>query len=211
MVRKSPPLIAPALLTRMSSRPKRRTASAAVHCTPSRVLRSAEIASTLLPVSLRIEETASSRAAWFREQISTRAPSAAMTWAVARPMPLLPPVTRTVLPASSSSMVAPPRVDSDVRGVTLDQLPPGADSQSLRRRSSRRVPHRRIPPRTRWPRAAAGRAATDVWRGRQRGAVEDGVGRQLQLLPRPHAEAIGASDLVAFRDQTVPTHEAWRP
>ena len=89
----SPP---PALAKRMSRRPfcclmasKRRSRSA-------RFATSLRIAVMLLPISF----TAASSSAWRRPVMKTYAPSATNRFAVARPMPLLPPVTRAIFPES---------------------------------------------------------------------------------------------------------------
>src|ERR1700736_4939670 len=49
--------------------------------------------------------TAASSSSWRRPVMNTNAPSAAKRWAVASPIPLLPPVTTAVLPSSFLLMV----------------------------------------------------------------------------------------------------------
>src|SRR5579885_1907579 len=73
--------------------------------TPPSVARSAATASTRAPRP-RIASAAAASAAPPRAQIVTAAPSAASASAIARPMPLLAPVTSARLPASPRSIVA---------------------------------------------------------------------------------------------------------
>src|SRR5215831_18358454 len=146
VVRKSPPLIAPALLTRMSRRPRRAAASAATRVTAGGSPRSAAMTSTAFPVAVSIPLAASRSALASREQIATRAPSAASPCATARPIPLLPPVTSAVLPFSPSSMVSldlhrvgPLRsmhLASVTNGVSREQLVKAVDGQRRRPRAS---------------------------------------------------------------------------
>src|SRR5262245_14672736 len=86
----------PALLTRMSSRPKRSTAfwvsaSASDHRETSARQKSAS------PPARRISSTTALPARGSRPTISTLAPSAAKTWAIPLPMPRLEPVITAVL------------------------------------------------------------------------------------------------------------------
>ena len=82
---------APALLTRMST-PPRSTAAAINARGPSRVARSA---------AMKVAEPAASSACssglLCRAPAMTNAPAAANAWLMARPMPLLAPVTTTTL------------------------------------------------------------------------------------------------------------------
>ena len=56
--------------------------------------------------------------AWRRPVMKTYAPSATKRFAVARPMPLLPPVMRAIFPDSLSDMLLIPLTESS-EGITL--------------------------------------------------------------------------------------------
>jgi len=99
-----PPM--PALANTMSSLPKRWIA-AAIACSgePGSVM-SAWIANALAPSS----RVAASRVLALRPVMATSAPSAMKRRAVARPMPLFPPVMKAIFPASRMS--SPPDYDA---------------------------------------------------------------------------------------------------
>ena len=86
---------APALLTQTSIRPSSSRASATRRSQPSRVARSAW--RTLAPIA---SATARARSGDARCVSSTTAPSAAYVSAIARPIPLLAPVTTARRPSS---------------------------------------------------------------------------------------------------------------
>src|SRR3989441_3405891 len=114
IVRKSPPRIAPALLTRMAILPKRRWTSRAARSTSSSRLRSPATMNGSARVSRAISAAAVSSVALSRAHSATRAPSAASPRAMARPMPRLAPVTSAIFSLSSRSIAgllsAPPRL-----------------------------------------------------------------------------------------------------
>jgi hypothetical protein len=87
----------PALLTRTSRPPKTSTAWATAAAGASGSERSTGTCTRFVPTS------ASSSGVLLREATTTRAPSSCNVRAVARPMPLLPPVTRAILPVRFSS------------------------------------------------------------------------------------------------------------
>src|SRR5260370_1406073 len=61
---------------------------------------------TAVPPSATILLTASATGPWLRATIATAQPSSASIFAAIRPMPLLPPVKRTTLPAMPRSTAA---------------------------------------------------------------------------------------------------------
>src|SRR3954452_801947 len=66
------------------------------------------IATTLRPgAPASICDFASASAPWSRARIATSAPEAAYSCAIARPSPLLPPVTIALLPSNRISMITP--------------------------------------------------------------------------------------------------------
>src|SRR5258705_11281283 len=92
--------------------------------------------STLIPTAsgapaARTESTAASRASLPLAITATRAPSAASVWAMASPMPLLPPVTTAVAPANPRSIALPSvsRRDTDSAQAEADDLV--ADGNSI--------------------------------------------------------------------------------
>src|SRR5215469_15856730 len=62
--------------------------------------------------------TASSRVFWLRPEMTTRAPSSCKRFAVARPMPLLPPVTTATFPSNLFMLVPPFLAHSKSRPCT---------------------------------------------------------------------------------------------
>src|SRR5690606_38863208 len=86
----------PALLTMTSMRPKEAMAWLAKACTLARSLTSSATAVAMPPAAV-ISATSSCRRSWRRAPRTTRAPCAARVRAMAWPMPLLAPVTRTTL------------------------------------------------------------------------------------------------------------------
>src|SRR5215475_11505730 len=112
----------PALLTRKSSRPKRRTArSTASRLVPGSLMSPAR-ASAAVPIErAKSSSSSESRGAASRTR---RAPSAASSSAVARPMPLLAPLTMTTRP-SKRAMYSPLsgcRAPSFVRATAVPGL-----------------------------------------------------------------------------------------
>src|SRR5216683_5405295 len=93
-----------ALFTSTSTRPKALTVASTRWATDSELIVSATIGMMRRPVSCESALAASSRAWRCRAQIATSTPSDASTWAIARPMPLLPPVTIATRPVSPRSM-----------------------------------------------------------------------------------------------------------
>ena len=98
--------LVPALLTRMSSRPKRATVAATQDCASSGLPTWAAVQAnrpSAAPPATR-PATASARSSALREVIMTLAPASAKRAAMARPIPRLPPVISAVFPLSSSSI-----------------------------------------------------------------------------------------------------------
>src|SRR2546426_1699887 len=93
-----------ALFTSTSTRPNALTVASTRWATDSELIVSATIGMMRRPVSCESALAASSRAWRCRAQIATSTPSDASTWAIARPMPLLPPVTTATRPVSPRSM-----------------------------------------------------------------------------------------------------------
>ena len=89
----------PALLTRMSMRPKRSTVPSMIDSTPSRVFTSALMkwSRSPPPISWRACSPFSAE----RPLMTTEAPSRWNASAIARPMPRVPPVMAATLPSSS--------------------------------------------------------------------------------------------------------------
>ena len=94
----------PALLTRISTRPYRSTAVLTTRAAVALSVTSAERGSTSPSVAVRISFAAASRTSCRRATIITFAPSPAMRWAAAFPIPSLPPVTMATLPSNPISM-----------------------------------------------------------------------------------------------------------
>ena len=85
--------------------PSRSWASATARRTWSSWVVSALTPTTVLPVAADNSAAAAASVALSRASSATLAPSCASTWAMALPMPRLPPVTRARLPLSCRSMV----------------------------------------------------------------------------------------------------------
>src|SRR5471030_2209953 len=173
------PLATPKLLTRMSSPPNVSTVRETIDATPSAVARSAATASTragpLAPASALSSAAASCSFASPRAQIVTRQPSATSARAVARPSPLLDPVTIATLSVSSRSTLASPSTREVVqrpveRGVRHLQ-------RILREKFLLDRQQRRLDERER-------RALDWAARGEQRGRLGGVARRELLLAPR---------------------------
>ena len=98
--------LVPALLTRMSSRPKRAIVPATQDSASSGFPTWAAVQATRssgAPAATR-PAAASARSSALRDVIMTLAPASAKRAAMARPMPRLPPVISAVFPLSSSSI-----------------------------------------------------------------------------------------------------------
>jgi hypothetical protein len=95
------PQVAPALLTRMSSAPEWARTSAARRAHSDRRDRSAATPRTGPNSASAV--TAASTASALRELITTEAPACSSPRAIIIPIPLVPPVTRAVLPCSPNS------------------------------------------------------------------------------------------------------------
>ena len=98
--------LVPALLTRMSSRPKRASVPATQDWASSGFPTWAAVQATRssgTPPATR-PAAASARSSALREVIMTLAPASAKRAAMARPIPRLPPVISAVFPLSSSSI-----------------------------------------------------------------------------------------------------------
>src|SRR5215472_13899222 len=89
-----PPVKMPALLTRMSSRPRSSTVRSTAAAT-------ARMTSARPPSASICLATAWALSALLAYVSATAAPSLASRWTIAAPIPRLPPVTRATLPASS--------------------------------------------------------------------------------------------------------------
>ena len=101
---RSPGVDAPALLNMQSSRPKRSTARSTSAAISASCMTSAR-ANTALPPSNRASRSPRSAD---RPAMTTRAPSAANSRAVASPMPLVAPVMIATLPSSLPAIAPPP-------------------------------------------------------------------------------------------------------
>src|SRR5215813_3749459 len=121
----------PALANRTSRRPCWRFTVANSRSRSARFSTSPGTPVTCLPICL----TASSSSAWRRPVTKTWAPSATNRRAVARPMPLLPPVMTATLPSNFFDMGLPPLPVRDVRvkGCKSDCLPRGIRPAGSRR------------------------------------------------------------------------------
>ena len=87
-----------ALLTRQSTRPNRSTAAATIASTWSGSRTSVGCAAARPPAA-SISATVSSSGSGRRPATTTDAPSRANSWAMARPIPLPPPVTSATRPS----------------------------------------------------------------------------------------------------------------
>ena len=125
----------PALLIRISTRPKRSTQRATTRLIAAASVRSAAIASIRSRICTPAAATVSSRASCPRAQTSTAAPSASIASAVARPIPLLPPVMIATLPSSWSSMLTPlPRIGADPAAAAVHMPYRGRTERDILRR-----------------------------------------------------------------------------
>ena len=117
------PHVAPALFTRMSTRPNASATCAAIPCTCSESRTSASTPSDLRP-SASISCTTGSTGRWMRSvppatasgsraTIATSAPCSASVSAIPRPMPWLPPVTTATLPVRSNFGIPAPLPHGD--------------------------------------------------------------------------------------------------
>src|SRR5688500_12535220 len=92
----------PALLTRMSIGPRRRSTSSRKAVKPARSVTSSPSPTTASPSSAAVRSAASRSTS----PIATRAPLAISASVIARPMPRAPPVTTAVLPLSERGCLA---------------------------------------------------------------------------------------------------------
>src|SRR5580704_3399470 len=112
----------PALLTKMSTLPNSALACLQAASIGPAFDTSQLIATTLpLPPIAWIAALASLRLAWSRARIATSAPEAAYSLAIARPSPLLPPVTIALLPSSRTSMTFLPIDGPTLAGKTASR------------------------------------------------------------------------------------------
>src|SRR2546427_2502205 len=130
-----------ALFTSTSTRPSAATVDFTSCATDSELIVSATIGMIRRPVSCESALAASSRAWRWRAQIATSTPSRASSRAIARPMPLLPPVTIATFPVTPRSMEqALPARTGPRSASSLELQPiPRIDRKHLRRR----LPERR--------------------------------------------------------------------
>src|SRR5437763_8022450 len=105
------PQVAPALFTRMSTRPSLLIVSSASRLTSSSLELSAAIHSALMPRPARCA-WAFSRSGALREEITTRAPCSPSASAICSPRPREPPVIRAFLPVRSNAFLMLPMVKS---------------------------------------------------------------------------------------------------
>src|SRR5882724_5650558 len=94
----------------MCSPPNCLAASATMRSTCSRLVTSAGSGITRRPVSAANSRAACSRGSLVRAAMATSTPSRANSWAMALPIPRLPPTTIACLPCSPRSMIFPPCV-----------------------------------------------------------------------------------------------------
>ena len=92
----------PALLTRMSIGPRRRSTSSRKALKPARSVTSSGSPTTASPSSAAVRSAASRSTS----PIATRTPLAISACVIALPMPLAPPVTTAVLPLSERGCLA---------------------------------------------------------------------------------------------------------
>src|SRR4029077_722014 len=104
----TPPGEEPALLTRMSMRPKAACAFLMKFSASEGLVRSAGMAKILAPVALAISAAVASSGSLRRAQIATSTPSRAKANVIALPMPSLAPGTIAFFPVIARSIAAPP-------------------------------------------------------------------------------------------------------
>src|SRR6266542_5780304 len=105
-----------ALFTSTSRRPNAVRVASTRWATDSELIVSATTGMMRRPVSCVRALAASSRAWRCRAQMATSTPSDARAWAIARPMPRLPPVTIATRPASPRSIVGSAQPGNDLFG-----------------------------------------------------------------------------------------------
>src|SRR6266542_2115664 len=112
-------------LTRTSTPPCSVRASATNRVT-SASLPTSPLTAEAVPPALRMASTVSARGSGRRPKMTTLAPSAANSSAVARPMPLPPPATNATLPSSLAMIVAPAEgLHGTARTLGLSRRAPG--------------------------------------------------------------------------------------
>src|SRR5438477_2962750 len=134
-VSSTPPGAEPALLTKMSMRPKCFCAPSTKALASASLVRSAGIASALRPLALRISSAVFSSGSLRRAQIATSQPSRASAAAMPLPMPSLPPVMHAILPLSCRSMALLP----DWLVLYCEKYSPHRDKST---KSAKAPPHR---------------------------------------------------------------------
>src|SRR5882724_5281682 len=122
-----------ALFTRISTRPSWATVASMRSRTDFVLVVSQTIGTMRRRVAAASVLAASSSTRRSRAQIATSTPSPASSWAIALPMPLLPPVTIATFPVSPRSMCNPPSRRSEPQALELE-LVPRIDREHLRRR-----------------------------------------------------------------------------
>src|SRR5206468_12133034 len=127
-----------ALFPRITSRPSWATVASTRSWTDFVLVVSQTIGTMRRRVAAASVFAASSSTRRSRAQIATSTPSPASSWAIALPMPLLPPVTIATFPVSPRSMCNPPSRRSEPQALELE-LVPRIDREHLRRR----LPERR--------------------------------------------------------------------
>src|SRR5947208_11349033 len=134
-VSSTPPGAEPALLTKMSMRPKCFCAPSTKALASASFVRSAAMASTLRPLALRISSAVFSSGSLRRAQIATSQPSRASAAAMPLPMPSLPPVMHAILLLSCRSMALLP----DWLVLYCEKYSPHRDKST---KSAKAPPHR---------------------------------------------------------------------
>src|SRR5271166_3813676 len=128
-----------ALLTRMSSWPKRSTVSATIRSQSAATPTSAAIARTAEPVASSISAAAWASVASVRPAMARRAPWRAKARAIPKPTPAPPPVTTTTLPAkfcAASDAVASRLISAISTSVIASPLEPVVLRKALRRQAT---------------------------------------------------------------------------
>ncbi len=170
-----PRMLMPALLTRMSSRPRPSTTRATMSSTWAATATSAATPSVLRPLAFAISSATRWAAAPSRAEIATSAPASASASAIARPRPLVPPVTSATRPSSRNRSIAPAMPRSPVaawyRLSVPSQVIPGTS------------------PRERSPVREAGQCQPVV---PARANLEGGTHRDDRVLPRGFGDNAGA-------------------
>ncbi len=130
-------LILPALLTRMSTLPKRETVSASSFSRDPRSCMS-QVRRRVARPRASISAAVSSTCSWRRAEATTSAPASASPRLMARPMPEVPPTTTAILPSSCKdlSISSPPHAPALAPAMVSRGLFPKRRARCAARRDS---------------------------------------------------------------------------